>query len=74
MKKLFALLLALALVLGLCGCHGSKDIAKFEVPAEFDTSRNYELVFWAKNESNINQKEVTSDSFTLYIFAPSLLK
>ena len=58
MKRILCLLLALVLVLGLCGCHGSRDIARFEVPAEFDTSREYEITFWAKNETNINQVKV----------------
>ena len=58
MKKLLSLLLVLALVFCLCGCHGSKDIAKFEVPAEFDTSRQFEITFWAKNETNIHQVQV----------------
>ena len=33
-------------------------VAEFDVPDEFDTSRNYEITFWAKNESNINQANV----------------
>ena len=58
-KRIFALLLALCLLLPvLSGCHGAVERHEFAVPEEFDTSRNYELVFWAKNESNINQKEV----------------
>ena len=58
-KRIFALLLALCLLLPvLSGCHGAVQRHEFAVPEEFDTSRNYELVFWAKNESNINQKAV----------------
>ena len=30
----------------------------FNVPESFDTSRNYEITFWAKNESNITQANV----------------
>ena len=58
MKKLLSLLLVLALCLGLCACHGSKNIAEFAVPEEFDTSRQYEITFWAKNDTNINQVAV----------------
>ena len=58
MKKLLAFLLSLSLCLGLCACHGSKDMASFVVPEEFDTSREYEITFWAKNETNINQVKV----------------
>ena len=58
-KRIFGLLLCVGLILSMfTGCHGAVERNEFEVPAQFDTSRNYELVFWAKNESNINQKEV----------------
>ena len=58
-KRIFALLLTLAMLLPLLtGCHGAVERNEFAVPEEFDTSKEYELVFWAKNESNINQKEV----------------
>lgn len=58
-KQIFALLLiAAALLTMFTGCHGAVQRNEFAVPEEFDTSQNYELVFWAKNESNINQKEV----------------
>ena len=58
-KRIFALVLALAMLLPvLTGCHGAVERHVFEVPEAFDTSKEYELVFWAKNESNINQKAV----------------
>ena len=58
-KRLFPLILAILQALALLsGCHGSVERNAFQVPEEFDTSRHYELTFWAKNESNITQKEV----------------
>ncbi len=58
-KRILAVCLSLLLLLPLLtGCHGAVERHEFAVPEEFDTSRNYELVFWAKNESNIKQKEV----------------
>lgn len=30
----------------------------FSVPGEFDTSKNYEITFWAKNDTNITQKKI----------------
>ena len=58
-KRILALTLLACLVLPLLtGCHGKVERHEFAVPEEFDTSRNYELVFWAKNESNLNQKAV----------------
>ncbi len=47
-----------AAALLLAACHGSKKTVAFEVPAEFDTSRNYEITFWAKNDTNITQTEI----------------
>ena len=58
-RPYMSLILCLCMILPFfTGCHGAYERNEFEVPAQFDTSRNYELVFWAKNESNINQKEV----------------
>ena len=58
-KRIFALVLALCTLLPMfTGCHGAVERHEFAVPETFDTSKQYELVFWAKNESNINQKEV----------------
>ena len=43
---------------GLTGCHGSKERAAFEVPESFDTTKQYEITFWAKNDTNIRQTDV----------------
>lgn len=59
LRKTVALALCLACVLSLfTGCHGAKERVAFEVPAEFDTSKTYEITFWAKNESNQVQADV----------------
>ena len=58
-KRIVSMVLAAAVLLPvLTGCHGAYRRNEFEVPEAFDTSKQYELTFWAKNESNINQKEV----------------
>ncbi len=36
----------------LTACHGSQEQNVFEPPEEFDTSENYEITFWAKNDTN----------------------
>ena len=46
------LLTLVLLALALSGCHGSQTRSAFEVPSEFDTSRKFELTFWAKNDTN----------------------
>ena len=47
--RAFTLFLTLTLIVTLLsGCHGAQERHGFEVPAEFDTSRDYEISFWAK--------------------------
>ncbi len=53
---LLAALLLFCLLL--TGCHGAKDSTAFELPAEFDESRPYEITFWAKNDTNITQADL----------------
>ena len=61
-RKLISALLVLALLLptlALTGCHGNLDpMPAFEVPTELDSSKQYEISFWAKNETNDYQKAV----------------
>ncbi|MBQ9745595.1 MAG: extracellular solute-binding protein [Clostridia bacterium] len=58
--RLAAVLMALCLLLTLMltGCHGSQAQASFELPEEFDTSKQYEITFWAKNDTNVRQTEI----------------
>ncbi len=58
MKKLITLALALVFALSLTACHGAKEKHSFEMPTEFDTSRSYEISFWAKNDTNMTQVEI----------------
>ena len=71
--RLYSLLLALLMllcVLPLSACHGSRGRAAFTVPESFDRSRQHEITFWAKNDTNkvqtaIYQKAI-SDFQALY--------
>lgn len=63
MKKLFLVLLA-ALSLLLAGCHGAREQQTFQLPADFDTSRQYEITFWAKNDTNVTQAEIYKKAIT----------
>ena len=62
MKRTLALLLILCLLL--TGCHGklvAADTAaqdRYTLPETFDTSRSYEITFWAKNDTNKVQTEI----------------
>lgn len=56
MKKVFAFLLLLVICLPLlASCHGSKGLDEFVLPEEFDTSREFTISFWAKNDTNNTQ-------------------
>ena len=77
MKKRFCLLLLAAFLLS--GCHGAiaapgdsapaTDTA-YTLPEAFDTSRQYEITFWAKNDTNMTQvniyKQAIADFEALY--------
>ena len=54
----------------LTGCHGRVGLEAFEIPEEFDASREYEITFWAKNDTNMTQtaiyEKAIDDFETLY--------
>lgn len=51
--KWLSLLLVCALFVPmLTGCHGSQDRGSFEIPEKLDESRQHEITFWAKNDTN----------------------
>lgn len=56
--RLLSLLTLLAMLLSLSGCHGSKGMEAFHIPENFDTSRDYEITFWAKNDTNKTQTDI----------------
>ncbi len=58
MRKCFFVLSMLLCAMMLGGCHGSEDRKEFTLPEEFDTSREYEITFWAKNDTNIKQTTI----------------
>ena len=55
-RSFLALLLVFCLLL--TGCHGGGNKAAFPLPREFDTGTTYEIVFWAKTESNATQANI----------------
>ena len=58
-KRAILLVLSVLLILPLfAGCHGAVERAEFAVPDTFDTSKNYEITFWAKNDTNMSQVAV----------------
>lgn len=57
-KLVFLLIALLVLPSVLSGCHGKRVREEFKVPMEFDTSVEYNLTFWAKNDTNITQSNI----------------
>ncbi|MBO4770148.1 MAG: extracellular solute-binding protein [Clostridia bacterium] len=59
MKKIISAIVIACLILPVTVLsHGQRKTAGFEVPAEFDASKDYSIVFWAKNDTNRTQKEI----------------
>ena len=56
MKRIVCVLMLLALVLS--GCHGNVERRAFAIPDQFDESQQIELVFWAKNDTNLTQVKI----------------
>ena len=72
-KKFVSFFLVAVLSMGalmLTGCHGSEKTESFVIPEEFDTEREYEITFWAKNDTNKTQtaiyEKAISDFEALY--------
>lgn len=61
-RRMLAKVLSLVLLIGslgaLTGCHGKEGMGAFVMPEEFDTSRDYEITFWAKNDTNKTQTNI----------------
>lgn len=53
--RLCASALFIGCLLTLTGCHGREGMAAFEIPEQFDSSKDYEITFWAKNDTNKTQ-------------------
>ena len=61
MRRIISTLLALTMILSLVsftGCHKKVQMDAFEVPAAFDESKQFEISFWAKNDSNLTQVDI----------------
>lgn len=69
-KRPLLLVLLLLCAFALSGCHGSREQNAFQLPESFDSSREFEISFWAKNDTNITQtriyEQAIEDFQTLY--------
>ena len=76
MKRILSLLLITVLCLPLLtGCHGAKRMDAFEIPASFDTTKEYTITFWAKSDTNVRQTNIYKNvSFLLKMRKKSVLQ
>ncbi len=58
MKRVLSLFLTVLLLFSLTACHGAREKQGFEIPETFNTDAQYEISFWAKNDTNMTQVEI----------------
>ncbi|MBO5270467.1 MAG: extracellular solute-binding protein [Clostridia bacterium] len=59
MKRILSLALSLLMLLALLSsCRETGQSEAFAMPERFDTDRDYEISFWAKNDTNVRQTEI----------------
>ncbi len=59
LKPLLTVMLLCSMCLGLLtGCHGREGMEAFVIPESFDMTRDYEISFWAKNDTNRTQTAI----------------
>ena len=61
MKKLRYIALALLIVLlvpTFASCHGSRGLDPFVMPEALNAEKEYEITFWAKNDTNVTQTRI----------------
>ena len=57
-RVLSAVMSLMMLLPVLTGCHGKKGNTEFNMPEGLDPGKTYEIVFWAKNDTNITQTKI----------------
>ena len=57
-KIVVVCMLVVAAAFCLTGCHGARGLNAFVIPEEFDETREYEITFWAKNDTNKTQTRI----------------
>lgn len=62
MKKLSLIIAILTVLPIFVSCHGAKETTAFTLPEEFDVTRDYEITFWAKNDTNMTQVGIYKDA------------
>ncbi len=58
LKKAFFLTCIAIMIVPFTACHGAKSLPAFEVPETFDESKDVNITFWAKNDTNKTQVNI----------------
>lgn len=58
MRFLWVLVLLFVMATSLSSCHGSRGLPEFSVPETFDENKEYNITFWAKNDTNKTQTTI----------------
>ena len=61
-KKYLSLVMILVICIVSFGCHRGRLRSPFVMPEEFDSSREYTITFWSKNDSNMEQKKIYANT------------
>ncbi len=57
-KTVISLVVCVVAMTTLTACHGKQATEGFQMPETFDTTKTYEITFWAKNDTNITQANI----------------
>ncbi len=59
LKRFFAAVICVLMIVPLfTACHGSRGLDPFVMPESFDNEKQYEITFWAKNDTNVTQTRI----------------
>lgn len=73
MKKIFYTFSILTISLVLSSCHGKLSNYDVDYPEKFDISKEYNIVFWAKNDSRNDQLDVYKNAISSFeTFYPNI--
>ena len=61
-KLVIFLVFAIIFATMLASCHGKEEKIDIVIPTDFDTSKQYSITFWAKNENNATQRGVYDEA------------
>jgi len=64
LKKSLLIVLTIIMILSVTACHGQKSLPSFIVPDTFDTTKEYNITFWSKHDTNITQKTIYENAIS----------